>query len=743
MSSTRNRTRIRWRLATATLVVTVASTSFAQPQQSKTPARGQPQEISDSDQVAGAAGDGAAAATDDSPSAGPPPWLEAASMSLDDVRSGELLWRVGGALVPMPVLDMEVSLDVSGIVVHGKVVQRFENRAQQVIEAIYVFPLPEGAAVHRMEMRIGNRRIVSVVQERKQARKTYKRAKSEGKKAALVEQERPNLFTTSIANINPGESVSVLLEYVEDVEYRDGTFSLAFPLTFTPRYTPDAFLHVEESTGQATVVSSVVPDANRVSPPFQEPLSLSEPRARFEATIDMGMPLESLRCVSHPVRVTQSGRTWFVTFEDTEVVADRDVLLEWRPAIGAVPEVSLVTEEFDGERYALCLFVPPERAPEDGGLPTETVFVIDTSGSMGGPSIRQAREALVAAIDRLRPTDRFNIVAFNDRYTLFRRRFENADSAMRERAQDWARRLDAGGGTMIDSALERAMKLFDSSESGRVQRIVFLTDGAVSNEAEVHARIAAGLGPVRLHCVGIGPAPNRYLMRKMASYGQGLCEFIGHLSEAENRVDRVFARLARPVLSDIEVAWLGPGAVEAYPSSLPNLHAGDPLVVALRLPEGRATGRIEVRGRTHDGPVRMTLDFDTRARNGAGIATRWARRKVASLMDDLHGGADSAAVRKAVVDVAQTHHLVTRYTSLVAVEAIVTAVGAASTAQVANVLPHGSQLMRIGLPQGGTDLPLRRLASWVATLVGLLLVCVAIRLRACTCQANVPRRSAQ
>lgn len=729
MSSTRNRIGMRCGLAGASLVVAIAGTSLAQLQQPKMYAGGHPHAVTQARQVNGATNGGAPSVPDDSMSSSPPAWLQRAAMSLDEVQSGELLWRVGGALVPMPILDMQVSLDVSGIVMHGKVEQRFENRAQQVVEAIYVFPLPERAAVHRMEMRIGDRRIVSVIQERKQARKTYRRAKSAGKKAALVEQERPNLFTTSIANINPGETVSVVLEYVEEVEYRDGAFSLSFPLTFTPRFTPESLLRVEESTGETRVVSEVVSDADRVSPPFQEPLSLTEPRAQFEAKIDMGMPLEAVHCISHPIRVTQSQTTWFVTLEDPDVVADRDVLLEWWPAVGSVPEITLLTEEFGGERYALCLLVPPEQAPQDGGLPTETVFVIDTSGSMGGPSIRQAREALVAAISRLRPTDRFNIVAFNNSYTLFSRRFEVADHATRERAQEWTRRLLASGGTMIDPALECAMKLFDSSESERVQRIVFLTDGAVSNEAQVQARLASELGPVRLHCIGIGPAPNRYLMRKMAAFGRGICEFIGHLTEAENRVDRVFSKLARPVLSDIQVTWLGAGSVEAFPSSLPNLHAGDPLVVALRLPAGHSTGRVEVRGRTHDGPVTMRLDVDATARSGAGIATRWARQKVESLMDDLHAGADTTRIREAVVDVARRHHLVTRYTSLVAVEEIVTAVGPANTARVANVLPHGSQLMRVGLPQGGTELPLRRLASWIATLVGLLLVYLTTRTR--------------
>ncbi|MFQ5601463.1 MAG: VIT domain-containing protein, partial [Candidatus Krumholzibacteriia bacterium] len=258
--------------------------------------------------------------------AGPP-------IRLADVQTGELLWRTERGLVPLPMQDTDVSLDVSGIMVHGTVTQRFFNPSQEVIEALYVFPLPEDAAVHHMEMRIGSRRIVSIVQERQQARRTYERAKKQGKKAALVEQERPNLFTTSVANINPGQSVCVVLEYVEEAQYRDGQFSLTFPLTFTPRFVPEAVMLVEEATGRTAIVSSIVADADRVTPPFQESFAPTAPTASFRARIDAGMPLADVRCPSHPVRVSHAGEAVVVVPEASELLADRDVVLEWRPAV--------------------------------------------------------------------------------------------------------------------------------------------------------------------------------------------------------------------------------------------------------------------------------------------------------------------------------------------------------------------------------------------------------------------------
>lgn len=686
--------------------------------------------------------------TPSSSAIGAPDWLARCAIALEDVQSGELLWRVGGTYVPMPVLQTDVLMRISGVVQHGTLTQRFENPSQVVIEALYVFPLPERAAVHHMEIRIGDRRIVSVVQERQQARATYTQAKKQGTKAALVEQERPNLFTMSVANINPGESITVVLEYVEELEVRNNIYSVKFPLTFTPRYVPDAFLRISESAGQVTVTSATVPDADRVTPPFRESEWSTAPRASFRARIDMGIALAEVRCPSHDVRVTHAGTRYDVAPETAEILADRELILEWSPAIGNVPEATLVTESDKTGSYALCMLLPPvPTAIEDAGMPTETVFVVDVSGSMGGPSIRQARHALLAAIERLRPNDRFNIIKFNERYEQFSQHFRTVDPAARSEAKNWVRGLRASGGTMIYPALLRSVELFheedrvdgsrdtqqrpaSNADEGVVQRIIFVTDGAVANESEVLQHIMQGLGRVRLHCIGIGPSPNRYLMREMAAKGHGVCTFVNNVGDAKNHINIVFAKLARPVMSAIGVEWDGDGEAEIYPATLPDVHSGEPLVLAVRLPQGDSTGAMLLRGQTRAGPVQMRLEVNQANGSTSGaIATLWARHNVAELMDAMHrmasepGSQDS--LRSAVVRVAMAHHLVTRFTSLVAVEERVTATGDPTTVRVANALPQGSQLLRMGLPQGGTSLPLRAVIAWCTTLFGLLILMVA------------------
>lgn len=660
-----------------------------------------------------------------------PKWLLEQTMGLDQVGCGELVFRTDDGFVPLPMLNTDISIEVTGVMVHGTVTQEFTNPTPMVIEATYVFPLPERAAVHHMEIRIGQRRIVSEIQEKREAKRTYERARKTGRKAALVEQERPNLFTMSVANINPDERVDVRLEYLEEAAFSDGEFSLVFPLTFTPRFIPDAVLQVRESTGQIEVWSPTVPQADRVAPPFVESTDPTAPTASIRVNLDLGFPLEDVTCTSHEVITEREGDKWRIAPASATILADRDFILRWRIKRGRMPQASLLTEDVSGEDYALLMIVPPHPEAEAGmRLPTKTMFVIDVSGSMAGPSIRRAREALVRALGRLRPVDRFNIMKFNNTSHLFSGDFLAGTPEAVSKAKRWARALEAGGGTMIFPALLGAISEFSRDEDyeGRegyestgesVERIVFLTDGSVANEAQVLQRITDGLGDIRLHAIGIGYAPNRYLIRRMTTAGHGLHEFISGDEKGENKVDGFFARLESAVMTDLSVTAEGLGLEDVYPDPLPDLHAGEPIVVSARIRQGVDAGTLVLRGRTEQGAVLIPMNIAA-GRSESGIATRWARVKVRSLMDSLREGADPAEVRKRVVEVGIAFHIVTRYTSLVAVEETPTASAAANRVKMANALPHGSQLLGGGLPKGGTSAPIHIALGLLLVLSGVL-----------------------
>lgn len=645
-------------------------------------------------------------------------------VDLATIGSGELLCRTPDGLIPLPRGETDVQLDVTGIMTHGTIVQSFHNPTPAVIDVVYGFPLPEHAAVHFMEMRIGERRIVSVIQERAEARRTFERARREGRKAALVEQERPNLFTTSAANIAPGERVEIRLEYYAELTRVAGDYQLTFPLTFTPRFVPLQLERVAEPPDSVVrapaAVQFTVPDAERILTPFIPTLDDRGMWVTLTVRLDPGFPLAILDSPSHRVRLQREGLRWEISPQDGCLRADRDFHLRWRLRVTDEVQMSLFTEERAGERYALMMLLPPEPAAQVG-LASETLFVIDVSGSMQGPSIEQARDALLAALDRLRPGDAFNMLKFSNHHELFRPIFQEAtDPQARAAARRWVRNLAADGGTMIVPALLRAIECCRRPPAERLRRIILLTDAAVGNEQEVLQELELRLGQTRFYTVGIGRAPNRYLMEQMASVGRGACTFVATRAAAENQIDAFLMRVNRPVVTRTELSWTGAAVCEMYPDPLPDLHAGDPLCVSFRLGAVEPEAAVVLRGSSATGEITLRAPIARNAPHEAGIAVRWARAKVRDLMGGLHRGMPREAVREAVVSVGREFHLVTQFTSLVAVEQIPTVAEPGCETRMPNTLPDGSHLL--GAPQGGTVGPLHLLLGLACALIGLVLL---------------------
>ncbi len=660
------------------------------------------------------------------------------------IGAGQLLWKSARGLVPLPVIDIAVEIEVTGVMARGSLTQTFSNTTDEVIEAVYLFPLPERAAVDTMEMRIGDRRIVAVVQEKAEAKQTYETAKREGKKASLVDQRRPNLFSTSLANINPGEIVEVVIEYVQEVAYENGEFALAFPLTYTPRYQPAPGVRREMATGRREIETvrrqmetgrRGAEDQEPGSPaasasagcfiPADSPLA---PRARIAVAIRAGMPLDAVHSPSHAIRVEEDDGTWRVAPDAETVAADRDFVLRWRLERGAEPEGTVFIEEREEERYALLMLVPPTTESEAGwGLPTTTLFIVDVSSSMDGPSIRQARRALRAALDALRPGDSFNLLRFNDQNEAFSDRFEAANGPAMDEARIWVDRLRASGGTSIAPAVIRGLGMMADADPWPAQRVILITDGAVGNEEEVFRRVSADLGQARFHVIGIGSAPNRFLMRRLAAFGRGSCDFITSLDEVAGRMTAFLGRIDRPVMTDLALDWEGEPPLEVYPQRLPDLYAGEPLYVSLRLRPNGGAARAVVQGRLADRTIRTRLAVAPDAPRGSGVATRWARARVRSALDRLYRGADAALVRSEVIEVARVFNLITRYTSLVAVEEFRTATGDWTTRPIPAGLPLGSSRAGVTLPQGGTNGPLMLVAGLLLLTVAAVLYLLAYR----------------
>jgi Ca-activated chloride channel homolog len=625
------------------------------------------------------------------------------------VGCGELLWRHPDGLVPLPAVSTDVVIEVNGPLIAGTVSQRFVNPTDEVIEAVYVFPMPENAAVHAMEIIVGERRIVSIVQEKAEARRTYETAKAAGQRTALVEQQRPNLFTTAVANICPGDEIVVELGYLDRADYVDGGFAMAFPLTFTPRYIPPSQWRSEEGAREAAGVISrwVAEDDARY------------PAATLRVDLNPGVEIEGIASASHDLSVDEDDGRWYVTPAAVTVPADRDFLLAWRPVASADPLSALFVEDREDGRYALLMIVPAvdERLSSTPRVPTETVFLVDVSGSMQGASIIQARTALTRALNRLTPRDRFNIMSFSNDSRLYRRHFSDGDPAVVADARAWVNRLQADGGTNMHPALLRAMSCFlgdDESTAGFSKRIILITDAAIGNESQLLREAATDLGSVRLHVVGIGGSPNRYLVRRLAEYGGGLTTFVSTNEGAENGIDTFLERVARPQIAQARLDWEGAVYPVAYPTRLPELYAGELMLWSGRFPPDadlKGTFSAEVAGRT------LIQDLEGPCEHSAGVAVRWAREKVAGLMADFHSGVDRDIVRERVVETGLAFGLITKFTSRVAVEEAISTDEPPVTCRMPNGLPHGTEFAST-LPNCGTTRPLLRMIGWLALLFG-------------------------
>ena len=624
------------------------------------------------------------------------------TVALGEVGQGCLLaaTETPGRYVEVPVQSTEVEITVKGLVVEAVVEQRFENVSGEWLEGVYVFPLPQGAAVHAMRLVVGDRVIEGEVQEREAARKVYQQAKSEGKKTSLVEQERPNIFTTSVANIGPGESIAVRIAYQEILDYDSGRFSLRFPMVVGPRYIPGSPVATpSEATGWAFNTDQV-PDASRITPPVLHPDEGKINPVKLSVTLDAGMPLERLICPSHPAEISaEKDGIRHIALDGA--FADRDFVLEWVPARGREPRAAVFTEEKDGAYYVLAMVMPPaDEFVETVRMPRETVFVIDTSGSMGGASILQAQQALLMAVDQLRPEDFFNIIEFDSRFTVLWPDSRPAMPAAVAEAKLWVERLDANGGTEIMGPLLAALE--DRSEHTPLRQIIFITDGCVGNEEALFAAINTGLGRSRLFTVGIGSAPNSHFMERAATFGRGSFTHIGTPSEVSLRMGELFAKLENPVLADIELVWPDPDA-EVWPARVPDLYSGEPVVVAARL--ATLHGDLAASGVRAHQAWSTSVKLSVR-KESAGINRLWARRKIAALMEDRVRGVPEDEIRTGVLEVALAHHLVSKYTSLVAVDVTPArpADAALKSGAVPTNLPAGWQYEKVfgHLPKGAT-----------------------------------------
>jgi Ca-activated chloride channel family protein len=649
---------------------------------------------------------------------------EAPVTQMDQVNRGELLIQTErpGEYQAAPLANTRVDIEVNGMIARARVTQTFSNPNDAWVEAIYAFPLPENAAVDHLRMSVGERLIEGVIGERQAARQAYDQAKQVGQHAALVEQHRPNLFTTSVANIAPKGEVIVSIEYQQTLLWRDGAFSLRFPMAVTPRYQPAVTRRIDERIqvdGGWSLLPGEIPNA---APLVTEPRDeeLANNSMQLQLRLHAGFPVDGLHSAYHAIRTNALAADEIeIELADGRVLADRDFLLSWRPAADAAPRAAFFTEQSEGKTYGLLMVMPPSaQAAAIARRPRETLFVIDTSGSMGGNSIRQARAALLSGLDGLRPGDRLNIVEFNsDARALFDHSVPVSPRNL-ALAKGFVQALEAGGGTEMRSALRLALRA-DEPDAGLLRQIIFITDGAVGNEEELLQYIQQHLGAGRLFTVGIGAAPNSHFMTEAAHFGRGSYTYIAQAGEVRTVMEALFHKLEQPVLTDIRVEL--PEGADMTPDPIADLYAGEPISLAMKLDS--PIQAVKITGRLGSTDWSQHLELKSSAQQ-QGMRVHWAREKIHQWLRQEITGVAHQTIRQAVLELALAHHLVSPYTSLLAMD--VTPARPADEAMQSQafkaVLPAGFEAVTsagtLTLAQGAT-------ASRLDILLGALLLLLA------------------
>jgi len=596
-----------------------------------------------------------------------------------------------------PLKHTSVKGEVSGFVARVEVTQTFHNPRKEKIEAVYTFPLPADAAVDDMVMRVGERVVRGQIKRREEARQAYEEAKSRGNVASLLDQERPNIFTQSVANIMPGEKVEITIRYVDVLPYEDGAFKFAFPMVVGPRFIPGSPT-AKQGTGWAHDTNQV-PDASKITPPVTEEGTRAGHDIDLTLTIDAGVPILGIDSKLHDVETAPSAPTKaVVSLKDKKTIPNKDFVLRYTVAGEQIRSGVLVHKKGESG-YATIIMIPPKRVKPEAIAPKEMIFVIDCSGSQHGLPLEKAKETMRYAIAHMNPDDTFNIIDFNVTSRMLFSEPKKNSPETREKALKYLQSLEARGGTWMGPAVEAVCK--SPAAENRLRIVTFMTDGYVGNDFEIISMVQKLRGRSRWFPFGTGNSINRFLIDQMARAGGGESEIILLNSPGEEIAKRFYERIAAPVLTDISLTCKGVELEEVFPEAVSDLWSRKPLIFKARYSK-HGRGSVTVSGHSGGKPYEETIDLvlPEKESNNAALASIWARAKVDKLMAKdwigIQRGAPAQEIKEQIVKVALNHRIMTQYTSFVAVEeTVVTIGGKPTTVTVPVEMPDGVSRERI------------------------------------------------
>lgn len=594
-------------------------------------------------------------------------------------KIGGLFSKSGGQQQTFPLQHTEVMARVTGNVSRVEVTQTFTNPFNKPLEAVYVFPLPDEAAVDDMEIRVGDRIIRGLIKKRQEAKQIFEQAKQEGKTAGLLEQERDNVFTQSLANIKPGEKIDVTIRYTDSLKFEKGNYEFAFPMVVAPRYNP--------IQGAA--------NASKVNPPTQIAETRDGNNIGVTVEIDAGVPIKAVNSNSHKVQTQQDGGITRIQLANEKTIPNKDFVVRYQVSDSATQSTTLTEVDRRGGHFATYL-IPALQYQQNEIVPKDVVFLMDTSGSQSGQPIEASKELMRRFINGLNPNDTFTIMDFASTTTKLSETPLANTPENRKRAINYINRLDANGGSELLNGMKAVLQ-FPPAPKGRLRSVVLLTDGLMGDDERVIAEVKSQLKPGnRLYSFGVGFSVNRFLIDRVAELGRGTSQVVMPDDPIQPVAEKFFQQINSPVLTNVEVSWQGKGqAPEIYPKQIPDLFANQPIVVFGKKLD-RTDGTLKITGTAANGqqyekliPVDFANQTNPTTQLSGGIAQLWGRARIKELMNGMFAKETDAGI-KAVTQTALDYRLMSKYTAFVAVS------------QTARVEPNSSQKVDIpaNLPQG-------------------------------------------
>ncbi len=605
------------------------------------------------------------------------------------VTQGALrIQRPGGEVVECPLLHTDVKADIAGFIARVRVKQTFHNPTNEKIEAVYVFPLPHESAVDDMTMVIGERRIVGLIRKRDEARSIYERALAQGQTAALLEQERPNIFTQSVGNIEPGQRIDIEISYVDVLAYDMGSYEFRFPMVVGPRYVPGNPLgsppqpnaELEGKVGPMTPDTDRVPDASRINPPVLKPGERTGHDISLTVNLNAGVPVQGLESTNHIIdQQKQSDARYTLAIHRSDTLPNKDFVLRYK-VMGEKPEIAVLTHQPTDPRVALLgpgqalqgyfmLMVQPK---EDERLsqqpPREIVFLVDVSGSMSGAPTEKVKQAMSGMLKLCRADrDTMQLITFAGSTSKLFEQAVPVNEANMRKALSFTEGFSGSGGTNMLEGVKAAIDAPLDPE--RVRIIIMLTDGYIGNESEIIAHVGRNCGDrVRFWAIGIGSSPNMMLVEGVARQGGGMGKVLGINDDAVPLAQEIMTRIQRAQLSNVRIDFGGLTVSETFPRKIPELWAGRPIVLFGKY-QGGGPAVLTLRGEVEGQPTTWTINITFPSHEPANdqLSKVWARKKIEDLMQQTYY-AGSPEVERAVTQIALEHRLMSPYTSFVAVD---------------------------------------------------------------------------